>query len=84
MVFVRGVKGNVKLHPGIKFWGSLALFVFIIIAGLVTRISDFSDNLKECEARGGVWVGGLVPARVGSFRSISSYCVEVDEREETW
>jgi hypothetical protein len=67
MLLVRGIKGKLKLHPGLKLWGSLLLLLVVIAGGLAYRFLGFRDTVEACLERGGVWIGGALP---------SSYCAE--------
>lgn len=76
MLFVRGIMGNLKLNPAIKLWGGLAVYIALILGGLVLYFADFEDAAEKCEAQGGMWVGGAVPARFGMIRSVGGFCAE--------
>lgn len=58
MLFVRGIKGKLKLNPTVKIWGSLLLLINLLTGGLVHRFYKFREVVSACEARGGVWIGG--------------------------
>ena len=76
MVFVRGINGKLKLSPAIRFLGGcifLLLMIGLTINGLTLWIIRFQEAVMECQARGGVWVGGHLP---------SSFC-EPDQRPES-
>lgn len=79
MIFVRGIMGNVKLNPAIKLWGGLILVVFGGAWGIYIELAGFRQDVTQCQAEGGVWVGGMMPLRVGALRALSGYC---DQRPE--
>lgn len=60
MLFVRGIKGKLKLNPALKLWGGLFLLLVLIFGGLVHQILGIRDRAAACEARGGVWIGGAL------------------------
>ncbi|RIV85132.1 hypothetical protein [Aurantiacibacter zhengii] len=72
MIFVRGIKGDLKLNPTLKFWGIL----FLVVAAIVWMFKERADSLQEkvakCEERGGAWVGGALQM---------AFC-ETDEKDE--
>ena len=76
MLLVRGIKGKLKLHPGLKLWGSLLLLLVVIVGGFAYRFMGFRDTVEACQERGGVWIGGALR---------SSYCAEeVTEKGREW
>ena len=82
MIFVRGIMGNIKLNPAIKLWGGLALFLVGIAWAGWAQLADYREEVAECQAIGGVWIGG-VPFRVGAFRLMDGTC-ELPRPEEQW
>jgi len=83
MVLVRGVKGDLKLNPGLKLWGALVLFTTLVIGGLLLRFSDFREESRRCEAAGGVWIGMAIPVRLGLARSLPGYCsTEISRKDK--
>jgi hypothetical protein len=75
MLFVRGIKDNLKLNPAIKIWGGLALLVVLGVAGALSRIETFRDAVIDCQSRGGTWIGGALA---------SAFCETEPGREEKW
>ena len=67
MLFVRGINGKLKLHPGLKLLGGLLLLLVLIGGGVAYRFMGFRDTVEACWDRGGVWIGGALR---------SSYCAE--------
>lgn len=80
MIFVRGIMGDIKLNPAIKLWGGLALLVIGVSWALWVKFDNYREDVTECQARGGVWIGG-VPFRVGTLPVIEGRC-EAHAREE--
>lgn len=60
MLFVRGIKGNLKLNPALKIWGGLALLVSLAGAGALHRFGSFRDAVIDCRSSGGTWIGGAL------------------------
>jgi hypothetical protein len=76
MLFVRGIKGKLKLSPGVKLWGGLLLLLVVIVGGIAYRVMGFRDTVEACWERGGVWIGGALR---------SSYCAEdPTEKKGEW
>lgn len=76
MLFIRGIKGKLKLNPGLKLWGGILLLLVLIGGGAAYRLMEFGDTVQACWERGGVWIGGALP---------SSYCAEKpDENGDQW
>jgi len=71
MLFVRGIKGKIKLNPAVKIWGSLLLLVLIVVGGLLA----FRNTVEQCWERGGVWIGGALR---------TAYCAEASEQRADW
>jgi hypothetical protein len=75
MLFVRGIKGNLKLNPAIKIWGGFLLLLVLIVGGLAHRFFEFRDAVAACEARGGTWIGGGLR---------SSFCALDQKKDAEW
>jgi hypothetical protein len=75
MLFVRGIKGNLKLNPAIKIWGGLLLLLVLIVGGLAHRFFEFREAVTACETRGGTWIGGALP---------SSFCALDQKKGDEW
>jgi hypothetical protein len=71
MLFVRGIKGKLKLNPAVKIWGGLILFLILIALGFFA----FANTVEECSARGGAWIGGALR---------TSYCAEDPKQAADW
>lgn len=57
MIFVRGIKGNIKLNPVITIWGGLVLLAAVIVGWTGYEIMSFQSKVARCQERGGIWVG---------------------------
>ncbi len=57
MLFVRGIMGNVKINPAIKYGGGLLLFVSIVFGGLAYQAIEHEQALADCREMGGIWIG---------------------------
>jgi hypothetical protein len=60
VLFVKGIRGNVKLNPGIKLWCGICFLISVLVAGLLTRLDAFYDRVEACKAVGGDWMGGAL------------------------
>jgi hypothetical protein len=80
MVLVRGIRGDLKLHPGIKLWGSVLAVTFVLGGVTYLKFADFTDEMAECEALDGFWVGS-VPVRLGSQATNGGHCLIMDADE---
>ena len=74
--------GNVKLNPAIKLWGGLGLLLIALAWSLFVQFLDYREDVEACQARDGVWVGGM-PVRAGSFRFLKGRC-EARLQEESF
>ena len=79
MILVRGIKGDIKLNPSIKLWGGLALIGVGSIWAVHNEISDYREDVSNCENKGGMWVGGI-PLRVGVLRVFNGHC-ELEKKQ---
>ncbi len=75
MVFVRSIKGKLKLNPALKFWVGLLLLLFVGLGGFLIWIVEGPEAKAECEASGGVWIGGFLR---------SSYCEQGQKPGSDW
>jgi len=75
MLFVRGIKGKLKLNPAVKLWGGILLLLIIIAGGLAYRFIQFRETVLACEEHGGVWIGGAL---------LSASCAPDGERDNRW
>jgi hypothetical protein len=75
MLFVRGVKGNLKLNPAIKLWAGILLLLVLVFGGLAHQFFAFKETVEACEGRGGVWIGGVLP---------SSFCAPNAKKDADW
>lgn len=41
MIFARGIKGNIKLNPAIKLWGTLLLVWLAVYGGFTVNLCLF-------------------------------------------
>ena len=75
MLFVRGIKGKLKLNSAVKLWAGLLLLLVLIVGGVAYRFMELSGTAEACRERGGVWIGGALR---------SSYCAEspIEKRGE--
>ena len=71
MVLTRGIDGRLKLNPALKLWGGVMLLGVLIVGGYALDVVDYVMDARECEARGGHWIGNPVTV---------SFC-EMDEGE---
>ncbi len=60
MLFVRGIKGNLKLNPAIKIWGGLLVILVAGVAGAYFRFDSFRETVVDCQSKGGTWIGGAL------------------------
>jgi hypothetical protein len=75
VIFVKGIKGNLKLNPTIKLWGGVTLLIMGVTAGAVSRFDTLRNRVEACEAKGGDWIGGAL---------VSSFCEPASEREDEY
>lgn len=57
MIFVRGIRGNIKLNPAITLWGGLGLAIALLAGGTIHQIRSFQTKVTRCQERGDIWVG---------------------------
>ncbi len=69
MLFVRGIMGNVKINPAIKYGGGLLLFVSIVLGGLAYQIIEHEEALADCQQMGGTWIGST-PVGLGRLAQV--------------
>ena len=75
MVLKRSIDGRIRLHAGIKLWGTMLIVVALVLGGVAYRIAEFHKAAEECRATRGVWIGGAM---------FGGYCAPAGEDEDNW
>ncbi|MBU2340701.1 MAG: hypothetical protein KKE77_05600 [Alphaproteobacteria bacterium] len=74
MLFVRGIKGNIKLNPGIKEFGFIVIVLGLLIGSTIHWGWGLRGAIQKCESAGGTWVGGTLKG---------AYCALAPHQDDT-
>lgn len=73
MLFKRSTNGKIVQTELLKLWIPCAVLIVLAMIGMTYRMIEWHDRTEKCEANGGFWIGGAMPA---------SYCAIPKETGE--